>query len=757
MRKVLAALILLLLLSGSITINTQTVVVVANSIDYSSELVDYFQKSYNVIVITPEEFWSYQQKDYQYYIVLGGPDAPLGTGEIVRTLLSIDDQEQLRIPGEYAMITATQDEKTYFVVAGSDRESTRAAVTTHMTDIFDVIPQGMITWSKDLNITRVTAMVMTDLNLDNEYDFVIAGHRRVYDPFDRAALYVYNGDQLHWYYHLQTPIEALACFDIDGDGFKEIIAACDILRDMGDVYVFNGDGTLKWRKRVPGSPRSLYCYPGVVGVNVYGQGERIQIFDAAGTLIKDLPVNGSISTFIIEDINNDGSRELAVSGILSNTWEHFFVVYNLSGAVLWNYETYEHINDFVFHDIDNDGIEETLLASYDSLYIIRGGDLLGKVHLPPGLLKIEIIGDQLLVVNHNTMFLLDVYTLRNLGGATVPFANFPQVVTAHQKMHIRPDFLFLEDIDFDDSTEVLVGNGEILTIHELKDFKLGVEGFVTAPLEKAEEIPPEQFAIYENVRKRIKINYLQDWTVTEPGVKNTVVVFSSAIEGTWDTFQETLSIASEPVTAQTTLDDYTESRIATIQEETSNFQIIEETSTTLAGLSAYRIVYTGKMNEQNLKWMHIWTIKDEIAFEIVYTASQSQYDTFLGIIQRMIDSFEILEKAASIGICDAQFDAPGDDNENLNKEWVKLCNNTDTDIDMTGWGLLNDAGAYYEFPDGFILPANDIVFVYTGTGTDTDIALYWGRPVEAWDNTGDIATLMDDEGTVVAEYKWTPE
>jgi hypothetical protein len=756
MRKVLATLVLLLLLSGSITFNIHTVVVVANTIDYSSELVEYLQKSFTVIIITPGEFWSYQQKDYQYYIVLGGPDAPFGTAEIVRTLLPVSDQERLRTPGEYTMATVTQ-EKTYFIIAGYDRESTRTAVNMYMRDIPDYIPKGTITWLKDLNITRVTGMVMTDLNNDGVYDFVIAGHRKVYDPFDRAALYVYHGDQLHWYYHLQTPVEALACYDIDGDGSKEIIAACDILRDMGDLYVFDGNGKLKWQRRVPGAPRSLYCYPGGVGVNVYGQGERVQIFDAAGAPVADLAVNGSISNFIIEDINNDGVRELAASGILDNNWEHFFVVYNLDGTVLWNYQPFEHINDFEFYDIDNDGIEETILASYDSVYITRGGDLLGKVHLPPGLLKVKVIQDQLLVVNHNTMFLLDLYTLRNLKGVTVPYSEFPQVVTAHQKISVRPDFLFLEDIDFDDVTEIIVGNGEILHIHELSDFESGVEGFVTAPLEEAEEIPEEQFAVYENVRKRIKITYLKEWTVNEPGIENIVVVFSSSIGGPWDTFQETLSIAAEPVSAQTTLDEYTESRITTLKETISNFQVVEEASTILAGLPAYSIVYTGKMNEQNLKWMQLWTIKDETAFVIVYTASQSQYESFLGIIQRMMGTFEILEKAAVISICDAQFDAPGDDNENLNKEWVKLCNNTSTDIDMSGWGLLNDVGAYYEFPEGFILKANSIVFVYTGTGTDTDIALYWGRPLEAWNNEGDIATLMDRDGTIIAEYKWTPE
>jgi micrococcal nuclease len=110
-----------------------------------------------------------------------------------------------------------------------------------------------------------------------------------------------------------------------------------------------------------------------------------------------------------------------------------------------------------------------------------------------------------------------------------------------------------------------------------------------------------------------------------------------------------------------------------------------------------------------------------------------------------------------VKICEVQIDAPGDDNANLNQEWIKICNNGTADVDLSNWALINNAGAFYEFPDGFILRAGMSVIVYTGTGDDTEAALFWEYPVEAWNNTSEVVTLQDGEGNTIDEYMWPPE
>lgn len=123
------------------------IVVVSNSIDYSPELIEYLQKEREVISITADQFSEYQQ--YQYYIILGGPDAPEGIGDIVTTILSTQEQEFLRNTKEYNLFIRVKGNKTYFVLAGTDREQTKLAVDNLKDDIVEYIPKTPVKWIDD--------------------------------------------------------------------------------------------------------------------------------------------------------------------------------------------------------------------------------------------------------------------------------------------------------------------------------------------------------------------------------------------------------------------------------------------------------------------------------------------------------------------------------------------------------------------------------------------------------------------------------
>lgn len=617
----------------------------------------------------------------------------------------------------------------------------------------------LIAGSLHFPVERVTAMDITDLERDSLYDYVFGCHKIVSDPWDRGAIYVYEDNQLQWYYHLTRVIKALTCYDLDFNRKEEVIMACDVLVGKeGDLYVFDHKGRFKWRQHIPGSPRHLYCYKNFVGVNVYGEGDRVLIFDHTGRKIKDLPVNGSISKFIIEDINKDGEYELVTAGTLDKKWKHFLVVYDLNGNVLWNFETWEHINDFQFHDIDADGIKEAVLVSYDSLYAIKGGTVLGRIYLPPGLLHVHIIKskEQILVLNRNTMFLIDFFTVLNLQGHTVPLKDFSQVVNSHLRIDTRPEFFFYMDIDYDLKKEIITGNGETLEVHTLDEFVLGVEGFITVPVEEVEEKVTEIFVVYQNRRYGISIEHPEKWMINEPGT-DVIVVFLSQLESPWDTFQENVNIMVRELAGPMTLEEYTDVALALLRQDLPDFTLIESSDFTLSTLPARKVVYTTKIEQIPLQVMQVWTIKDDTVYTVTYTAAASQYFLYRDIVDKMVASFEIAEKVSTVVICEIQFDAPGDDADNLNEEWVKICNYGDTDVDLSGWGLEDSVGNFYEFPEGFVLTAGGSVYVYTGSGENTDTALYWGRSMEVWTNTGDTATLTDNQGVLIDEYEWVPQ
>jgi hypothetical protein len=105
--------------------------------------------------------------------------------------------------------------------------------------------------------------------------------------------------------------------------------------------------------------------------------------------------------------------------------------------------------------------------------------------------------------------------------------------------------------------------------------------------------------------------------------------------------------------------------------------------------------------------------------------------------------------ASSISISATQFDAPGDDRQNLNGEWVQLTNRGQDTVLIAGWTLSDkDQGILYTFPAIFLVP-NESVTVFSGTGTLNNTALFMGKTDPVWGNSGDMAILKDGKGTII--------
>jgi hypothetical protein len=105
-----------------------------------------------------------------------------------------------------------------------------------------------------------------------------------------------------------------------------------------------------------------------------------------------------------------------------------------------------------------------------------------------------------------------------------------------------------------------------------------------------------------------------------------------------------------------------------------------------------------------------------------------------------------------VRISNCNFDAPGNDNINLNGEWVEIINEGASPISMASWTLSDEYNKHlYRFPI-FALDAGAIVKVYTGSGTDTATELYFGQSLSVWNNDGDTATLADSNGSVVDQW-----
>jgi competence protein ComEC len=105
--------------------------------------------------------------------------------------------------------------------------------------------------------------------------------------------------------------------------------------------------------------------------------------------------------------------------------------------------------------------------------------------------------------------------------------------------------------------------------------------------------------------------------------------------------------------------------------------------------------------------------------------------------------------ASSVYISATQFNAPGDDRENLNGEWVRIANRGSDAVLIAGWTLSDRTGSHpYVFPPVVLLPSTSVT-VFTGRGTLNDTALYMGQSAPIWGNSGDVAILRDGSGAII--------
>lgn len=109
---------------------------------------------------------------------------------------------------------------------------------------------------------------------------------------------------------------------------------------------------------------------------------------------------------------------------------------------------------------------------------------------------------------------------------------------------------------------------------------------------------------------------------------------------------------------------------------------------------------------------------------------------------------------ADLQISGVRADAVGDDNVNLNDEWVQFTNVGQVVIDMTGWQVADESATNrYRF-GSFRLRAGASVTLFSGCGRDTDTQRHWCSSSAVWNNDGDTVIVRDRNGNSVAVYTY---
>jgi endonuclease YncB( thermonuclease family) len=106
----------------------------------------------------------------------------------------------------------------------------------------------------------------------------------------------------------------------------------------------------------------------------------------------------------------------------------------------------------------------------------------------------------------------------------------------------------------------------------------------------------------------------------------------------------------------------------------------------------------------------------------------------------------------------AQWDADGNDRQDVNGEWVKVRNYDQVNpLPLDGWYLRDSGLRRFTFPAGSVVPPNGSVIVYAGQGGNFGGEFYWNLTAPVFENAtrddrsvGDGAYLFDPQGDLRA-------
>jgi len=156
--------------------------------------------------------------------------------------------------------------------------------------------------------------------------------------------------------------------------------------------------------------------------------------------------------------------------------------------------------------------------------------------------------------------------------------------------------------------------------------------------------------VYQNNTYGLKMQYPSGWQVSEfnnsrASPTKFVVGFLSPIgvQRASDRNPENILVAVENLSSSNMgLAPYTALQLSLLSEGVKGFNLVESLPTTLANNPGQQIVYTDQPSEQlKLKKMQVWTVKDGMAYLIIYAADEADYPSQLPTVKKMLDSFEI--------------------------------------------------------------------------------------------------------------------
>lgn len=122
-----------------------------------------------------------------------------------------------------------------------------------------------------------------------------------------------------------------------------------------------------------------------------------------------------------------------------------------------------------------------------------------------------------------------------------------------------------------------------------------------------------------------------------------IIAFAAPEENGFDNFQENVNLVIEDLSGDPQdLRDYTQKGRERIGQQIPGAAIVESSWVRPAGRPAYQVVFVIRQGGHSLKFMQVWTIKDQKAYIVSYAAEENNYRRYEGEVRRMLESFQFV-------------------------------------------------------------------------------------------------------------------
>ncbi len=155
---------------------------------------------------------------------------------------------------------------------------------------------------------------------------------------------------------------------------------------------------------------------------------------------------------------------------------------------------------------------------------------------------------------------------------------------------------------------------------------------------------PTNLLTYANSTYGIKFQYPSNWDKVQNGTKQDTETDIVTLYPPASNSNASIDVSVDDISDEKGMSvaQYSSEGLSDLKQSLKDFKVIESTTNNvLATLPAYKLVYTSQDGNTVLKDMEIGAIKGDKAYIITYEGGVGEYDKYLPMVQKMINSFQV--------------------------------------------------------------------------------------------------------------------